>query len=258
MLRGRVAQSIILCVTRRGIITVYTAIQEMRDKRGERLILHSPNIVNLCIDSYDDEKQCGRLYHQYTDHMILFSSLFEALDRMDRMYDEIQFPQAAVRFRSFNETRKNKSWCNGNRGRAKRPASQGQRMEPEEMTAPHKAFPEETAIPEGRQGPGGNSARPVETFDQVIGHRGEDATFIIRVQYRQYSSWQGEVTWLDGESRLPVGSVLELVRFIDNAMNASEKGATGSGRRSRLLNQGIGRENGIRADAFSTVNGDGR
>ena len=66
------------------------------------------------------------------------------------------------------------------------------------------------------------------------------------------------MTWLDGESRLPFGSVLELVRFIDNAMNASEKGATGSGRRSRLLNQGIGRENGIRADAFSTVNGDGR
>lgn len=83
---------------------MYTAIQEMRDERGERLTLHSPNIVNLCIDSYDEEKQCGRLYHQYTDHTVCFSSLFEALERMERLYDEIQFPQAATRLRSFQET----------------------------------------------------------------------------------------------------------------------------------------------------------
>lgn len=177
---------------------MYTAIQEMRDERGERLILHSPNIVNLCIDSYDEEKQCGRLYHQYTDHTVCFSSLFEALERMERLYDEIQFPQAATRLRSFQETGEKRHHCSESVRVSERTVVQGE---------------------------------PAVTFDRVIGHRGEDATFIIRVQYRQYSSWQGEVTWMDGRRRLPFRSVMELAGLIDNAMNASGKRVTETGKR---------------------------
>lgn len=169
---------------------MYAAIQEMRDERGERLILHSPNIVNLCIDSYDAEKQCGRLYHQYTDHTVCFSSLFEALERMERLYDEIQLPQAATRLRSFQETGKKRHQCSESGRVSERTVLQGE---------------------------------PAVTFDRVIGHRGQDATFLIRVQYRQYSSWQGEVTWMDGRRRLPFRSVMELAGLIDNAMNASGK-----------------------------------
>lgn len=204
---------------------MYTAIQEMRDERGQRLILHSPNIVNLCIDSYDEEKQCGRLYHQYTDHTVIFSSLIEALDRMERLYDEIQFPHAATRLRSFSENEGSGSWWNGSSAIPEGAAAQGKRKEAEEMTAPQKKCPGEKAIP-GRRWAAGKSAGTVETFDQVIGHRGESATFIIRVQYRQYSSWQGEVTWMDGRRRLPFRSVLELARLIDGAINVSGKEAT--------------------------------
>lgn len=181
-----------------GIFSVYTAIQEMRDERGERLIMHSPNIVNMCIDSYDGEKQCGRLYHQYTGHTVLFSTLFEALDRMERLYDELQFPQASTdirRFQEDEETGENRKRCVGRPG-------------------------------------------ITETFDRVIVHRGEDATFIIRVQYRQYSSWQGEVTWMDGKRRRPFRSVLELARLIDKAMNVSGKEEPESGKRFSAVQAG--------------------
>ena len=80
---------------------MYTVIQEMRGASGERLILHGPNIINLCIDDYGREKQCGRLYHQYTDQKMSFSTLFEALEKMEQLYDELQFPQATTRIRSF-------------------------------------------------------------------------------------------------------------------------------------------------------------
>ncbi len=226
---------------------MYTAIQEMRDERGERLILHSPNIVNLCIDSYDEEKQCGRLYHQYTDHTVMFSSLFEALDRMERLYDEIQFPQAATRFRSFREDERTEDWCNGS-GRI----LEGLAVQEEFSVSGKRKSSESMRMPER------NPVGSVEAFDKVIGHRGEDATFIIRVQYRQYSSWQGEVTWMDGRCRLAFRSVLELARLIDNAMNVSGKEATEPEKRTPAMQAGIRRENGARSEAVSTTNDDGK
>ncbi|MDE7037496.1 MAG: hypothetical protein K2O98_05985 [Lachnospiraceae bacterium] len=56
------------------------------------------------------------------------------------------------------------------------------------------------------------------TFEDVIENRGTDATFIIRVQHRQHSSWQGEVTWVDEQKKEYFRSALELVRLIDGAL----------------------------------------
>ena len=52
----------------------------------------------------------------------------------------------------------------------------------------------------------------------MISHRGRDATFIVRVQYRQYSSWQGEIVWVDSGKRKWFGSVLDLICLIDSAL----------------------------------------
>ena len=55
----------------------------------------APNIVNLCMDSYGGKEQQGRLYHLYTAEAVPFSSLLEAMDRMDRLYDMLELPQAS-------------------------------------------------------------------------------------------------------------------------------------------------------------------
>ena len=61
------------------------------------------------------------------------------------------------------------------------------------------------------------------TFDQVTEQRGTDATFIIRVSHRQHSSWQGEVTWVDGRKKEYFRSALELVKMIDGALGNTEE-----------------------------------
>ena len=70
------------------------------------MVSYAPNIVTLCVDRYDKEEQRGRLYHQYTPEAVPFTSLIEAMDRMNRFYDELRFPQAALRLRSFLVDRK--------------------------------------------------------------------------------------------------------------------------------------------------------
>ena len=55
-------------------------------------IYHSRNVVNLCIDTYDEEKQCGELWSQYLGGPAAFTSLFEALEKMEDLYDALQYP----------------------------------------------------------------------------------------------------------------------------------------------------------------------
>jgi len=49
-------------------------------------------------------------------------------------------------------------------------------------------------------------------------HSGTEATFVIRVLFRQNASWQGSVTWLEGQQEQSFRSVLELILLMDNAL----------------------------------------
>lgn len=48
--------------------------------------------------------------------------------------------------------------------------------------------------------------------------RGAVATFSLRILFRQNASWQGSVTWVEGEQEEYFRSVLELMALIDNAV----------------------------------------
>lgn len=151
-------------------------------ENGTFRIYQSPNVVNLCIDTYDGERQGGRLWNQYMTEPFCFSTLIEALESMEALYDRLCYPYASTETRSFLE--------------------EGCREVGEE------------GILDTR----GREHRVVEPFHRLISHRGQDATFIIRVQYRQHSSWQGEIVWVDGGRRRYFRSVLELLKLIDSAM----------------------------------------
>ena len=47
---------------------------------------------------------------------------------------------------------------------------------------------------------------------------GTAATFEIQVIFRQHTSWQGTVTWLNKKEEQPFRSVLELVLLMDSAL----------------------------------------
>ena len=48
--------------------------------------------------------------------------------------------------------------------------------------------------------------------------RGNLATFAVRIMFRRNSSWQGSVTWMEGDQQENFRSVLELLLLIDSAL----------------------------------------
>lgn len=57
--------------------------------------------------------------------------------------------------------------------------------------------------------------------DEVINQTGEQATFIVHVQYRQNATWQGQVVWAEKKISKNFRSALELLKLIDNALDES-------------------------------------
>jgi len=47
---------------------------------------------------------------------------------------------------------------------------------------------------------------------------GAVGTFVIRLLFRQHSSWQGTLTWLEGNGEQTFRSVLELILLLDSAL----------------------------------------
>ena len=54
---------------------------------------------------------------------------------------------------------------------------------------------------------------------ELLNKHGDLGTFIIRVQHRQNSSWQGRVTWMDKDKTMYFRSIWELVKLIDSALD---------------------------------------
>lgn len=67
--------------------------------------------------------------------------------------------------------------------------------------------------------------RPLEEAPCDAGEmtRGNIATFELRLLFRQHASWQGEVLWLEKNTRQNFRSVLELVCLMDSALRSAEK-----------------------------------
>ncbi len=65
----------------------------------------------------------------------------------------------------------------------------------------------------------GKDMREMAAEDKILNEHGEEGTFIVRVQHRQHSSWQGRVTWVDQDKTVFFRSELELMKLIDGALN---------------------------------------
>ena len=49
--------------------------------------------------------------------------------------------------------------------------------------------------------------------------RGDKGPFVVQVQYRQNSTWQGQVIWAEKNKKEYFRSALELMKLIDSAMS---------------------------------------
>lgn len=50
--------------------------------------------------------------------------------------------------------------------------------------------------------------------------RGEQATFLVKVFFRQNASWQGSIRWMEGEKEESFRSVLEMALLMDSALES--------------------------------------
>jgi len=58
------------------------------------------------------------------------------------------------------------------------------------------------------------------TEDKQI-RQGYQATFMVKILFRQHTSWQGTITWLEKKREQTFRSVLELILLMDSALNNS-------------------------------------
>ena len=54
--------------------------------------------------------------------------------------------------------------------------------------------------------------------------RGACATFAVRILFRQNASWQGSVTWIEGQREESFRSVLELIQLLSSALPEGGQG----------------------------------
>ena len=55
--------------------------------------------------------------------------------------------------------------------------------------------------------------------EELLGRHGDLGTFIIRVQHRQNSSWQGRITWMDRDKTVYFRSMWEMLKLVDSALD---------------------------------------
>ncbi|MEE0956437.1 MAG: hypothetical protein U0L49_11610 [Eubacterium sp.] len=54
--------------------------------------------------------------------------------------------------------------------------------------------------------------------------RGDLATFVVHVKYRQNASMQGTLVWMEGQKEMNFRSVFEMSKLMDSTMKESREG----------------------------------
>ena len=55
--------------------------------------------------------------------------------------------------------------------------------------------------------------------ESLLSKHGDIGTFIVRVQHRQNSSWQGRITWMEQDKTIQFRSVWEMIKLIESAVD---------------------------------------
>ena len=90
----------------------------------------------------------------------------------------------------------------------------------DELDFPHVATNMRTFAEEGSRRRSGRreEKEKVMSDHELLSQHGYQETFIVRVQHRQNSTWQGQITWAEKNIKLNFRSVWEMVHMMENAI----------------------------------------
>ena len=159
---------------------------------SNELYIGMPNGVVLCADEVlEHDTFRGRIYHKYSKEAIPVSSFWELVREMENLFNEIQFPRAGIRDRSFTK---------------EPPTGKGQIQSKGNAQQAPGIIRKEREI--------------VMSDKELLKMHGDYGTFIIRVQQRQGGTWQGRITWADRNKTVHFRSVMEMIKLIEDGMLA--------------------------------------
>ena len=141
----------------------------------------APNGVVLCVNERHGCELSGVFYHSYKTEPTGFMDLGQMTLLMEKFFDELQFPHPGTNERSFIS----------------------QKQEP---TQPHV-----WKKPQER--------KKIMSDENLLSKHGDLGTFIVRVQHRQNSSWQGRITWMEQNKTICFRSVWEMIKLIESAVD---------------------------------------
>ena len=61
--------------------------------------------------------------------------------------------------------------------------------------------------------------KKIMSDDALLSKHGDIGTFVVRVQHRQNSSWQGRITWMEEDKTVQFRSVWEMIKLIESAVD---------------------------------------
>ena len=156
-----------------------------------QIYIGCPNGVVVCVDHYRAGGLSGVLYNQYQLEPSHFEDVSQMIMKMEAFYDEIRFPFSTRRPRSLlpDKIKKVKNILNQN---------------------DHKKEERVKVMKDG----------------EFLQKHGDLGTFIVRVQNRQNSSWQGRVTWVEKNETVSFRSALELLKLMEEVLVEEEEGET--------------------------------
>jgi len=156
-----------------------------------QLYIGTQNGVVVCINDVCRQNISGIFYHSYSREGSVFTDLGQLLFSMEKLFNELSFPYPSTNERHFPGA---DSTC------APEPAKTGASKNAKQYTGPMKR-------------------EKIMKDEELLMKHGDLGSFIIRVQHRQNSSWQGRITWVEKNQTLYFRSVWEMMKLIENAIS---------------------------------------
>ncbi|MEG2038913.1 MAG: hypothetical protein RRZ73_04205 [Oscillospiraceae bacterium] len=134
----------------------------------------------VCVDDWERSVFNGRIYNPFRKNVAKVNDIMEVAYLMEDLFNQLSFPQEYFKHRTFNSAK---------------------------------------ALPQQKKDLSKEVVRYMDDLD-LEKQRGEKATFMIQVQYRQNATWQGTISWVERKESQHFRSTLELIKLMDNAMES--------------------------------------
>lgn len=187
---------------------------------GSQIYIGAPNGVVVCVDTYTGRNMQGRMYSAYRSSAVPFENVDELIYNMNALFDYLDFPREGTNIREFTEDQ-------GKRRTAQPAVPQAVHEEihivREETDGEENDHADDAARVQAMNGGPASFVRKdrkrIMSDKDILEQHGYLETFIIRVQHRQNSTWQGRITWADENKTLNFRSIWEMIHLMESALN---------------------------------------